>query len=75
MLDRIVVLEFIENKLDEDAIPGDINRKDLAEVFALFVEDDLYEWLKDNFKSFFYSEINGINWDRIREKIKEMKNV
>ena len=75
MLDRVVVLEFIESELDKDAIPPDINKEDLAEAFAMFTEDDIYLWLKDNFKSFFYPGTDGIDWNSIRGKMKEIKNV
>jgi hypothetical protein len=69
MLDRQVVKEFLEEELEEDEIdiPEDISFDVLAETFSQFTEDDLYEWLKDNFKSFF----NHWNpdWEWIRERI------
>jgi hypothetical protein len=33
-----------------------------------YVEDDYYEWLKDNFKSFFGD--GELDWEWIREKIR-----
>ena len=69
MLDREVAKEFIEEKLKKAKIiiPKDISENDLVETFCKYTEDDYYEWLKDNFKSFF----NHYNpdWDWIREKI------
>ena len=70
MLDREVVKEFLENKLSdwELELPPDIDLNELVEVFCLYVEDDYYEWLKDNFKSFF--EHGAPDWEWIRNKIK-----
>jgi len=36
--------------------------------FCQYVEDDYYEWLKDNFKSFF--DHGNPDWEWIKEKIK-----
>lgn len=71
MLDRDVVQEFLEEKLEEEEIkiPKDIKREDLTEAFCNYVEDDYYEWLKDNYKSFF----EGIDWSWIRERIKQTR--
>ena len=70
MLDREVVEEFLDCELEdmELEIPGDISRGQLVEVFCQYVEDDYYEWLKDNFKTFF----NHYNpdWKWIRKRIK-----
>ena len=38
------------------------------ETFCQYVEDDYYEWLKDNFKSFF--EHGEPDWDWIRGKVR-----
>ena len=55
MLDREVVKEFLFEKFKEVnlIIPKFINKKELVEAFCEFTEDDYYEWLKDNFASFF----------------------
>lgn len=71
MLDRQVVKEFLEDKLEEVEIPEDISFDELVEMFCKYCEDDTYEWLKDNFKSFFNHE--NPDWKRIREKIKKYK--
>jgi len=42
-----------ESKDAEICIPEGIDKKKLVEAFCRFIEDDYYEWLKDNFKSFF----------------------
>ena len=70
MLDRAVVEEFLDCKLKEleIEIPKDISKEQLVEVFCQYVEDDYYEWLKDNFKSFF--EHGEPDWERIRGKIR-----
>jgi hypothetical protein len=71
MLDRAVVREFLKENFEEREIkvPKGIKMNELTEAFCLFVEDDYYEWLNDNYKSFF----SGLNWDRIKEKIKKYK--
>jgi len=69
MLDRAVLEEFIDDKFEdfELQIPDDIEKEALVEAFCQYVEDDYYEWLKDNFKSFF--EHGNPDWDWIRERI------
>ena len=69
MLDRDVVEEFLDCELKdmELEIPSDISKEALVEAFCQYVEDDYYEWLKDNFKSFF--EHGEPDWEWIREKI------
>ncbi|MBM3298443.1 MAG: hypothetical protein FJ012_11485 [Chloroflexi bacterium] len=68
MLDREVVREFLNDKLQafEIEVPKDIQEDLLVETFCRYVEDDYYEWLKDNFKSFF--DHGDPDWDRIRER-------
>ena len=72
MLDRAVVEEFLTEELDDAGIsvPSDIDMSVLVETFSKYVENDYYEWLKDNFKSFF----NGYNpdWDRIRGRLADV---
>jgi hypothetical protein len=71
MLDRSVVEEFILEQFKEVnlRIPKSINKEELVEAFCQFTEDDYYEWLKDNFDSFF----NHYNpdWAWIKNYIKE----
>lgn len=69
MLDRGVIEEFLSCEFADLRleIPEDIDRHALVEAFCQYVEDDYYEWLKDNFKSFFnYGEPD---WGWIRQKI------
>jgi len=66
MLDRDVVGEFLDCELEGIEIPEDISREALVEAFCQYVEDDYYEWLKDNFKSFF--EHGNPDWEWIRER-------
>jgi hypothetical protein len=70
MLDRGVVEEFLDCKLKElkIKIPRDIKKEALVEAFCQYVEDDYYEWLKDNFKSFFGD--GELDWEWIRGRIK-----
>ena len=70
MLDRDVVEEFLDCQFEdmELEIPSDISKEELVETFCQYVEDDYYEWLKDNFKSFF--EHGEPDWDWIRGKVR-----
>jgi hypothetical protein len=70
MLDRDVVEALLDEEFEdlELEIPEDIDKKALAEAFCQYTEDDTYEWLKDNFKSFFNH--GDPDWEWIREKIK-----
>jgi hypothetical protein len=69
MLDRIVVEEFLGDKFKDIGlkIPKTIRKAKLVEAFCQYVEDDYYEWLKDNFKSFFNH--GDPDWEWIRERI------
>ena len=69
MLDRKVVREFLDEKLEEIEVPEDISKEALVEAFCKYAEDDYYEWLKDNFKSFFNH--GNPDWKWVREKIKK----
>jgi len=51
-------------------IPDDILKEVLVEAFCKYVEDDCYEWLKGNFKSFF--NYGKPDWKWIRERIKNI---
>jgi len=70
MLDRAVIEEFLDCQFEdmELKIPEDISREQLVEVFCQYTEDDYYEWLKDNFKSFFNH--GNPDWEWIRERTK-----
>jgi hypothetical protein len=70
MLDRDVVEALLDEEFEdlELEIPEDIDKKALAEAFCQYTEDDYYEWLKDNFKSFLNH--GDPDWEWIREKIK-----
>lgn len=71
MLDRKAVREFLDEELGEVEIPDDIFKEALVEAFCKYVEDDYYEWLKDNFKTFFNS--GSPDWQGIRERIKKYR--
>lgn len=68
MLDRQVIKEFLEEDLKdiEIEIPEDISEDALVETFCRYVEDDYYEWFKDNFKSFFNHGNPDWNWIKNR---------
>jgi len=61
MLDRSVVDNFLKDELEG------IKWKNLVETFCRYIEDDYYEWIKDNFKSFFNH--GNPDWKWIKEKI------
>jgi hypothetical protein len=69
MLDRVVVEEFLDSQFEclELEIPNGISKEMLVEAFCQYVEDDYYEWLKDNFKSFF--DHGNPDWEWIRKRI------
>ena len=69
MLDRAVVEEFLDLEFEDLGleVPKDIPKKALVEAFCQYAEEDYYEWLKDNFKSF--SNDGKPDWDWVREKI------
>lgn len=70
MLDRIVVEEFLDSEFEEVdlEVPEDIQKDALVEAFCQYTEDDYYEWLKDNLKSFFNH--GDPDWEWIRERVK-----
>lgn len=74
MLDRGVVKELLKEELKERGIkiPRGISSEALTETFCRYTEDDYYEWLKDNFKSFFNYE--NPDWDWIKDRIAHYKN-
>lgn len=68
MLDRGVVKEFLVEELEGIEIPKGISKEALTEAFCQYVEDDYYEWLKDNAKSFFNR--GNPDWNWIAEKVR-----
>ncbi len=69
MLDREVVKEFLVGQFEDgDLIPEGIDLAKLAEDFSIYVENDYYEWLQDNFKSYFYQ--TGFDWNNVKDRLK-----
>ena len=70
MLDRTVIEALLDWEFEglDLEIPEDIPREALVEAFCQYTEDDYYEWLKGNFKSFF--DHGNPDWEWIRKKIK-----
>ena len=64
MLDRKVVEEFLLEEIENAGIrvPKGINKKELVNAFCRFTEEDYYEWLRDNFTSFFNHGDPDWNW-------------
>jgi len=72
VLNREIVKEFLEEKLEGVEIPGDVPFNDLVEAFCRYAENDYYEWLKDNYESFFHSLPEAqTDWNWIRERIRD----
>jgi len=69
VLDRKVVREFLDEEFTGIEIPDDITNEAIVETFCNYVEDDYYEWLRDNFKSFF--NYGKPDWQWIRERIEK----
>ena len=69
MLDRQVVKEFLDWEFEDGdwEIPEDITKDTLVEAFCQYTEDDYYEWLKDNFKSFFNH--GNPDWEWLRGRL------
>ena len=76
MLDRQIVKKYLEENLKDwsEKYPEHIDFNDLVESFCLYVEDDFYEWLKDNLRSFFCVDSEAINWGDITRKMEMYRN-
>ena len=71
MLDRGVIEELLDWEFEDLdlEIPEDIPREAVIEAFCQYVEEDHYEWLKNNLRSFFDHD-NPV-WNRIVEKLRD----
>jgi len=69
MFDRKVVREFLDEELEEIEVPDDIFKEAPVETFCKYAEDDYYELLKDNLKTFF--NYGNPDWQWIREKVEK----
>lgn len=67
MLDRNVIKGFLEENLAEIKIPNNVSKENLLQAFCNYVEDDYYEWLNDNYKTFFNH--GHPDWSWIKERI------
>ena len=69
MLDREAVEEFLESELEylELEIPHDVPKSALVDAFCEYIADGYYEWLRENFTSFFND--GDPDWDWIKEQI------
>lgn len=69
MIEKKIVQEFLEDELSGMNVPDNILYSDLLETFYNFVENDYYEWFKDNFNSFF--NYGNPDWKYIKGRIKK----
>lgn len=69
MLDRRLIKEFLEEefKLAGIILPETISIDEIAEAFCQYTEDDYFEWLRDNYKSFF--NYDNPNWSWIIDTV------
>lgn len=68
MLDRGVVKDFLDEELEGIEILKNLSREATTEAFCQYVEDDYYEWLKDNARLFFND--GNPDWTWIAKKMK-----
>lgn len=73
MLNKNLIKEFLSEELQGFNLPDDILFDDLCEAFYQYIEEDYYEWIKDNFRSFF--NYYNPDWDWIRKRINENKKL
>ena len=66
MLDRDSVEGFLDTELGyvEREIPHDISKDALVDAFCSYIESAYYEWLRENFMTFFND--GDPDWDWIR---------
>lgn len=65
--------EFLQEEFKEAGwkLPKKIKWDDLVEAFSQYTENDYYEWIKDNFKSFF--DHGRPNWKWIMLRIRDLE--
>ena len=70
MLDRAIIEELLDWEFEglDLGIAEDIPREAVMEAFCQYAEEDYYEWLKDNFRSFL--DYGNPDWNQIIEKIR-----
>jgi hypothetical protein len=60
MLDRKLILEFLQEK-DLD-LPNNLSLEKVNEIFCKYVEDGFFDWLNDNYQTFFNQDNPDWNW-------------
>jgi hypothetical protein len=69
MLYRKVIKDFLIAEFqNSNPIPKDIDLDKLTEDFSIYTENDFYEWLKDNFKSYFFK--TEFSWENVKDRLK-----
>lgn len=67
-LGKEFLIEYLREELEDDEmeLPDDISLDDLADAFMDYLEVDIYDWLRENYRSFFKDH----DWDWVRERIR-----
>lgn len=60
MLDRKLILEFLKEK-DLD-LPKNLSLEKVNEAFCEYVENDFWDWLNDNYQTFFNQDNPDWKW-------------
>jgi len=70
MLDRGIIEQLLDWEFEDLdlGIAEDIPREAVIEAFCQYAEEDYYEWLKDNLRSFL--DYGNPDWNQIIEKIR-----
>ncbi|MCK4234054.1 hypothetical protein KAU34_05600 [candidate division WOR-3 bacterium] len=76
MLNRAQLETFMEMMFEEKRIelPEDIELEDVVEAFCQYCDDELVDWLKMRFSSFFLmgSGESSIDWNWVRQNISSL---
>ncbi|MBI4301552.1 MAG: hypothetical protein HY664_03000 [Chloroflexi bacterium] len=68
IIDELFIRDYLRERLEDDEIelPDGVSLDDLADDFMEYIEIDIYEWLRDNYRSFF----RDFDWEPVSKKAK-----
>lgn len=66
ILDRMSLRDYLQATLDDDDIelPADISIDELTDDFMEYLEVDIYEWLRDNYRAYF----RDLDWNSVSHR-------